>query len=86
MASVTIRGLDDITAKKLKDLAKKEGLSINALVLKILRQALGLEKKKRAIIYTDLDDLAGTWTEEEYQTFLKNIEPFEMIDKKIWES
>lgn len=47
MASITIRGIDDITAKRLKDLAKKEGLSINALVLKILRQALGVEKKKK---------------------------------------
>lgn len=86
MASITIRGIDDITAKRLKDLAKKEGLSINALVLKILRQALGIEKKKRAIIYTDLDELAGTWTEEEYQAFLKNIEPFEQIDEEMWKT
>lgn len=86
MASITIRGIDDITAKRLKDLAKKEGLSINALVLKILRQALGVEKKKRAIIYTDLDELAGTWTEEEYQAFLKNIEPFEQIDEEMWKT
>lgn len=86
MASVTIRGIDDITAKRLKDLAKKEGLSINALILKILRQALGVEKKKKAIIYTDLDELAGTWTEEEYQAFLKNIEPFEQIDEEMWKT
>ncbi len=84
MASLTIRGIDDITAKRLKELAKREGLSVNALLLKILRQTLGIDKKKRGVIYTDLDELAGTWTEEEYQAFLKRIEPFEEVDKEIW--
>lgn len=84
MASFTIRGVDEITAKKLKEHAKKEGLSINALLLKILRQSLGLEKKKRVRIYTDLDDLAGTWTDEEYEAFLKRIESFEEVDRDIW--
>lgn len=34
-------------------------------------------------IYTDLDELAGTWTEEEYHAFLKN---FEQVDEEMWKT
>jgi plasmid stability protein len=84
MAVMTIRGLDDITIKKLKEKAKQEETSINAVLVKILRQGLGLEKKKRTIVYNDLDHLAGTWSEKDYKEFLKRIEDFEKIDEDMW--
>ncbi|MEK7332733.1 MAG: antitoxin, partial [Nitrospirota bacterium] len=64
MSVMTIRGIDDTTAKVLKQKAKKEGVSVNAVLLKTLRESLGLEKKRRTIIYDDLDYLAGTWNEK----------------------
>jgi plasmid stability protein len=84
MGAMTIRGLDDMTINALKERAKREGTSINAALVKILKKELGIEKKKHTVVYHDLDHLAGTWDKKEYQEFLKNIEDFEKIDEKMW--
>jgi len=42
---MTLRGVDDTMAKMLKELAAKEGMSMNAFILKALREALKLGKK-----------------------------------------
>jgi hypothetical protein len=84
MSVMTIRGIDDTTAKILKQKAKKEGVSVNAVLLKTLRESLGLEKKRRTIIYDDLDYLAGTWNEKDFIEFQKQIADFETVDKKMW--
>ena len=84
MTTMTIRGLDDLTIKALKEKAKEEGTSVNATLVKLLKEDLGLKKKKRMIIYKDLDHLAGTWSDKEYKEFQKIIKDFETIDKTIW--
>lgn len=84
MGAITIRGIDNEIAKALKERAKKEDTSINSIVLRIVREALGLEKKKRTVIYTDLDHLAGTWDKNDYVEFQRKVADFETIDKNIW--
>ncbi len=84
MGAMTLRGVDDRMAKALKEKAKKDGNSVNATLIKILRESLGMEKKKRNIVYDDLDHLAGTWTNKDYREFSKKIADFEMVDKKMW--
>ncbi len=84
MGAITIRGIDNEIAKALKERAKKEDASINSIVLRIVREALGLKKKRRTVIYTDLDHLAGTWDKKDYAEFQRKIADFETIDKNIW--
>jgi plasmid stability protein len=84
MTTITIRGLDDLTIKALKEKAKEEGTSVNATLVKLLKEDLGLKKKKRMVVYNDLDHLAGTWSDKEYKEFQKIIKDFETIDKTIW--
>ena len=84
MSTITIRGIDETTAKTLKERAKKEGISVNAVLLKTLKESLGLEKKKRMVVHTDLDHLAGTWSEKDFSEFQKKIADFETVDKKMW--
>ena len=84
MGAMTLRGVDDRMAKALKEKAKKDGNSVNATLIKILRESLGMEKKKRNIVYDDLDHLAGTWTNKDYREFSKKIADFGMVDKKMW--
>ena len=81
---MTIRGIDEEIAKILKEKANKEGISVNATLLKILRESLGVEKKKRIVIHHDLDHLAGTWSETEHKEFQKKIAHFEKVDKDMW--
>jgi len=81
---MTIRGIDEETAKALKEKAKKEGMSLNAIVLKTIRASLGFEKPKRRKSYDDLDYLAGTWCDEDSAEFNKNIAETEKIDEEMW--
>jgi len=84
MATMTIRGIDDEVAKLLKERAKTEGISVNALLLKMVKESLGIEKRRRIKIYHDLDHLAGTWSEKDLKEFQKNVEDLERIDEEIW--
>jgi plasmid stability protein len=84
MTTMTIRGLDDLTIKALKEKAKKEGSSINAALVKLLQEDLGIKKKKRTVVYSDLDHLAGTWSDKDCKEFLQTTADFEKIDKNLW--
>lgn len=84
MSTMTIRGLDELTIKALKEKAKHEGTSVNAALVKLLQEELGLKKKKRTIVYNDLDHLAGTWSDKDYEEFQKKVKDFETIDETKW--
>ena len=84
MNTMTIRGLDDLTVKALKEKAKKEGSSINAALIKLVHGNLGIKNKKRTVVYNDLDHLAGTWSDKDFKEFLQATADFEKIDKNLW--
>ena len=85
MPTVTLRGLKEEEAERLREEARREGISLNALLLRLVREAAGLAHRPRRPRYDDLDDLAGTWTEEEAQEFLAALEETERIDPGMWE-
>jgi len=84
MTTMTIRGLDELTVKALKEKAKKEGSSINAALIKLVQENLGIKNKKRTVVYNDLDHLAGTWSDKDCKEFLQATADFEKIDKDLW--
>lgn len=86
MAVMTIRGIDERMAKILKDRAAKEGSSINALMLKVLREFLQPGGAKKNILFDDLDHLAGTWSLQDAAEFEKNTAAFEQIDDTLWKN
>lgn len=84
MKTLSLRGVDDDLADSLKKIAKKTGASLNKTVLEIIRQSVGSSPKPREMVYRDLDNLAGTWTEKDLQQFKKTTKHFEVIDKGLW--
>lgn len=67
--------------------AKHRGLDISELLQEALRQFLGLpfnrlSTKQRP---SNLDRLAGTWTQEDVEEFNRNTEIFGKIDSDMWE-
>ena len=84
MKTLTLRGIDNTLASALKKASEQSHTSINKTAIRLLKEALGLEKKKYRT-YHDLDHLAGTWTEEEYEQFREATKEFGKIDKDIWE-
>ena len=85
MKRLTLRGIDEELEQELHTLAERWSCSVNAAILRLLRQATGLTQKKFGHRYHDLDDLAGTWSEEEKREFDEAIAPLSRIDEKLWE-
>lgn len=84
MTTMTLRGVDDTIAAVLKEKARQEETSVNALMLRILRESLGIDKKKRTAVYNDLDSLAGTWSSQDSDDFLRATAVFEKVDEDMW--
>ncbi len=84
MKTLTIRNIDDDLSNILKEKAKTGGTSLNACVINLLKQITGLSKQQFSKKYSDLDFLAGTWEEKDYNEFNNNVKSFNEIDKDIW--
>ena len=84
MATMTLRGIDDATSGALKEKARREDTSVNTLVLRLLKESLGIEKKRRNVVYNDLDHLAGTWSAQDLAEFNRATAVFEKVDEDMW--
>ncbi len=86
MKALTIRGVDPEVAEKLKTAAKKQGKSINHLIIDLIKVSLGLKKEKKfSRKYDDLDDLFGRWSEDEYKNIDASISSGRQIDPELWQ-
>jgi len=85
MPTLSIRGLDQETARRLKAEAQRRGLSVNAFLLRVIREQVGLRPEgPRRPRHHDLDYLAGTWSQEEAAELLANVSDFERVDEELW--
>ena len=84
MKSITIHKIDDETEQKLLELANKEGISLNRLIKKVLRESLGLDKSSRNN-KSDFADFLGVWSDSEAEAFQQNVAPLEEIHNEDWE-
>jgi hypothetical protein len=71
---ITLRGIDPVLAHRLREEARRRGVSLNRTILHFLRQATGLAMPSyphtsRPDRFADLDHLAGTWSEQEAEEF-----------------
>ena len=76
----TIRAVPDAVDRAIRQRAKRDEKSLNAVVVDAI--ARGLELDARPAVYTDLDDLIGTWQED--PEFDRAIADFERIDSDVW--
>lgn len=85
MKAVTIRGIDPEVADKLKTVAAEQGKSINQLTLEIVKEGLGLQKKRKfSREYNDLDHLFGRWSEEDFIAIHGRIQQERQVDEELW--
>lgn len=81
MHRMTIRGIDEELASRIRRLAAQEGISLNRAVLKLLRIGAGIGQSAHTAnrVGSSLDHLIGTWTAEqadEMQSTLDDLEHF----------
>ncbi len=86
MKTLTIRGIDQKLSETIKEAAKVESMSVNQLIVNILKKHFGHSKEKQFTKkYHDLDDLFGKWSEEEYKKITKELEKQNQIDWELWQ-
>ena len=84
--SITIQELDETTSTWLVEEAKRRSVSVEAVARELIHQGIASAQKSSPLqTYHDLDSLAGTWTDEEAEEFLKAIADFEQVDEALWQ-
>jgi hypothetical protein len=85
-APITIQDMDEATAEWISDAARRRGVSTETIILELIHKGIDLERQdSHSQTYHDLDALAGTWSAEEADEFLKAIADFEQADEKLWQ-
>lgn len=85
MSNLSVRGVDRETLASLKARASKEGISVNALILRLIDQGLGkVQRKSIGHRYDDLDVLAGVWGDDETAEFEAATAPFSEVEPELW--
>ena len=84
MAQITLRGIDPQIERKIRIMAKKSGKSLNRVILDMIYQHTGLNKKAKKTPAESLRKLAGGWSEKEASEFLESIKSCEQIDEEMW--
>ncbi len=76
MKSITVHNIDSQASRKIEELARKNGASLNKTIKMLLYDALGLNKRKQ-----DFSEFCGVWSKDEANVFdqktaeLREIEP-----------
>jgi hypothetical protein len=86
MTQLTVRGFDPELERALRDLARRRGISLNRAALELMRRGSGLAAGARSkdCVGSSLDDLAGTWRDDEAEQILRVIESCNQIDEELW--
>ncbi len=76
----TIRNIPDALDQELRERARRRGTSLNEAAIDALKRGLGITED--AVEYDDLDDLIGTWKNDE--AFDQALADQDTIDLDIW--
>ena len=86
MKKLTVRGFDKELERRLREVARTKGVSLNQAALILLREGAGLEAPRgRAHLVGDsLEGLIGSWSTAEEAEFLRAISGLEAVDPSLW--
>lgn len=85
MHNISVRGIEEASLRRLKQMAKRRGVSLNRLIADMLNAEGGnAPAQARLTAYDDLDKLAGTWSKQDAREFERAVASFEQIDEELW--
>jgi len=76
----TIRNIPDSLDRELRDRAGRNKTSLNDAVIDVIKRGLGVTETVH--VYNDLDDLAGSWQDDE--AFDRAIADQDTVDVDAW--
>ena len=80
MEQLTIRQVPRTVGARLRERARREGRSLNSVAVEALTRGAGLGGQP--LLYSDLDDLAGTWIAD--PAFDRAIAEMDIVDEESW--
>jgi len=83
---LTLRGLDKEIERRIKELARRRGVSLNRAALELLRQGAGLgaPAARTNLVGDSLDHLIGSWSEDDARKVQQAVAALEKIDPGLW--
>ena len=81
--AITVRDMPADLERFVEERAKREGLSLNRTVIKMLEEAAGTQTPAKPTINHDFDEFFGMWTEEEADEFDKQLAEMRRIDLEL---
>ena len=85
MGALSVRGIDEELAKRIKQQAAEERKSINQYVLDLLKRESSLAPSpKFTAVHHDLDHLFGAWKAEDAEAIDAAISEGRKIDPELW--
>ena len=86
MHQLTVRGFDDELSRRLRRLAKRDGISLNQAALKLLRKGAGLADSAGGAdtVGDSLDHLIGTWSAARADELDAALRELKTIDESAW--
>ena len=75
---LTVRGVDDELAERIAHMARQAGVSVNAMLLRILEGAAGIEPRRRRL------ERYATWTEQDGAEFDEALDRQRVLDDSLW--
>jgi hypothetical protein len=84
---LTVRGFDKELERRLREVAKSRGVSLNQAALILLREGAGLGPpgRRARLVGDSLDHLIGSWSEQEEREFLAVTRALEAVDTALWQ-
>ena len=84
MNQITVRGIAPEVEKQIRRKAKATGKSLNKVMLELIGESAGPEKRGKKPAGASLAELAGGWSEKEAREFEESVRVFEEIDQATW--
>jgi hypothetical protein len=86
MNQLTVRGFDEALRRRIREVAKSRGVSLNQAAVLLLKQGAGLAASadRRGKVGDALKKFSGRWSKDEEAEFLEAIRPLEKVDPSFW--
>lgn len=75
---LTIRNVDEDLSERLRAISAQAGESLNATVLRLLRDAVGVDARRERLLRYAI------WTKEESDEFDSLLREMRTVDEKMW--
>jgi hypothetical protein len=86
MQQLSLRGFDKALERRVREVARREHLSLNKAALLLMRRGAGLVEapENAGTVGSTLDDFIGKWSAEQEQRLLDSIAACETVDESLW--